>query len=192
MDLFEYQARDLFAKHGVPVLDGDVIETAADAAAIAERFGGRAVVKAQVKVGGRGKAGGVKLAADPADAVAKAEAILGMDIKGHTVHKVMLAQTADIKDEYYVSFLLDRTNRTFLAMASVEGGVEIEVVAEENPDALAKIPVDANEGCTPEKAAEIVAAAKFRPRSPTRSPRSCRSCGRSSSPRTRSSSRSTR
>ncbi|MFI5532351.1 ADP-forming succinate--CoA ligase subunit beta [Kitasatospora sp. NPDC051853] len=161
MDLFEYQARDLFAKHGVPVLDGDVIETAADAAAIAERFGGRAVVKAQVKVGGRGKAGGVKLATDPADAVAKAEAILGMDIKGHTVNKVMLAQTADIKEEYYVSFLLDRTNRTFLAMASVEGGVEIEVVAEENPDALAKIPVDANEGCTPEKAAEIVAAAKF-------------------------------
>ena len=171
MDLFEYQARDLFAKHGVPVLDGDVIETAADAAAIAERFGGRAVVKAQVKVGGRGKAGGVKLAADPQDAVAKAEQILGMDIKGHTVHKVMLAQTADIKDEYYVSFLLDRTNRTFLAMASnyalnkaadgIEGGVEIEVVAEQNPEALAKIPVDANEGCTPEKAAEIVAAAKF-------------------------------
>ncbi|MDH6124206.1 ADP-forming succinate--CoA ligase subunit beta [Kitasatospora sp. GP82] len=161
MDLFEYQARDLFAKHGVPVLDGDVIETPEAARAIAERFGGRAVVKAQVKVGGRGKAGGVKLASDPADAVAKAEAILGMDIKGHTVHKVMLAQTADIKDEYYVSFLLDRTNRTFLAMASVEGGVEIEVVAEENPDALAKIPVDANEGCTPEKAAEIVAAAKF-------------------------------
>ncbi|MFE1320316.1 ADP-forming succinate--CoA ligase subunit beta [Kitasatospora phosalacinea] len=161
MDLFEYQARDLFAKHGVPVLDGDVIETAADAAAIAERFGGRAVVKAQVKVGGRGKAGGVKLASDPQDAVAKAEAILGMDIKGHTVHKVMLAQTADIKEEYYVSFLLDRTNRTFLAMASVEGGVEIEVVAEQNPDALAKIPVDANEGVTPEKAAEIVAAAKF-------------------------------
>ncbi|MED7947818.1 MULTISPECIES: ADP-forming succinate--CoA ligase subunit beta [unclassified Streptomyces] len=161
MDLFEYQARDIFAKHGVPVLDGDVIETAADAAAIAERFGGRAVVKAQVKVGGRGKAGGVKLAADPADAVAKAGAILGMDIKGHTVHKVMLAQTADIKEEYYVSFLLDRTNRTFLAMASVEGGVEIEVVAEQNPEALAKIPVDANEGVTPEKAAEIVAAAKF-------------------------------
>ncbi|MFJ5232895.1 ADP-forming succinate--CoA ligase subunit beta [Kitasatospora sp. NPDC088391] len=161
MDLFEYQARDLFAKHGVPVLDGDVIETAADAAAIAERFGGRAVVKAQVKVGGRGKAGGVKLASDPQDAVAKAGAILGMDIKGHTVHKVMLAQTADIQEEYYVSFLLDRTNRTFLAMASVEGGVEIEVVAEENPDALAKIPVDANEGVTAEKAAEIVAAAKF-------------------------------
>ncbi|WP_037605617.1 ADP-forming succinate--CoA ligase subunit beta [Streptacidiphilus rugosus] len=161
MDLFEYQARDLFAKHGVPVLDGEVIETPEAARAAAERLGGRAVVKAQVKVGGRGKAGGVKLASDPADAVAKAEAILGMDIKGHTVHKVMLAQTADIKDEYYVSFLLDRTNRTFLAMASVEGGVEIEVVAEENPDALAKIPVDAVEGVTAAKAAEIVAAAKF-------------------------------
>ncbi|MER6298124.1 ADP-forming succinate--CoA ligase subunit beta [Kitasatospora sp. NPDC001539] len=161
MDLFEYQARDLFAKHGVPVLDGDVIETAADAAAIAERFGGRAVVKAQVKVGGRGKAGGVKLAADPADAVAKAEQILGMDIKGHTVHKVMLAQTADIQEEYYVSYLLDRANRTFLAMASVEGGMDIEEVAATKPEALAKIPVDANEGVTAEKAAEIVAAAKF-------------------------------
>ncbi|MER8072710.1 ADP-forming succinate--CoA ligase subunit beta [Streptomyces sp. NPDC094034] len=161
MDLFEYQARDLFAKHGVPVLAGEVITTPDAAREVTERLGGKAVVKAQVKVGGRGKAGGVKLAADPADAVEKAGQILGMDIKGHTVHKVMLAQTADIAEEYYVSFLLDRTNRTFLAMASVEGGVEIEVVAEENPDALAKIPVDANEGCTPEKAAEIVAAAKF-------------------------------
>ncbi|MDJ0340557.1 ADP-forming succinate--CoA ligase subunit beta [Streptomyces sp. H10-C2] len=161
MDLFEYQARDLFAKHGVPVLAGEVIETPEAAREVTERLGGRAVVKAQVKVGGRGKAGGVKLASDPDDAVAKADAILGMDIKGHTVHKVMLAETADIAEEYYVSFLLDRTNRTFLAMASVEGGVEIEIVAEENPDALAKIPVDANEGCTPEKAAEIVAAAKF-------------------------------
>ncbi|RAG86935.1 ADP-forming succinate--CoA ligase subunit beta [Streptacidiphilus pinicola] len=161
MDLFEYQARDLFAKHGVPVLDGEVIDTPEAAAAVTERLGGRAVVKAQVKVGGRGKAGGVKLAADPADAVEKARAILGMDIKGHTVHKVMLAQTADIKEEYYVSFLLDRTNRTFLAMASVQGGVEIEVVAEENPEALAKIAVDAVEGVTPAKAAEIVAAAKF-------------------------------
>nr|WP_203674956.1 MULTISPECIES: ADP-forming succinate--CoA ligase subunit beta [unclassified Streptomyces] len=159
--MFEYQARDLFAKHGVPVLAGEVIETPEAAREVTERLGGRAVVKAQVKVGGRGKAGGVKLASDPADAVAKADAILGMDIKGHTVHKVMLAETADIAEEYYVSFLLDRTNRTFLAMASVEGGVEIEIVAEENPDALAKIPVDANEGCTPEKAAEIVAAAKF-------------------------------
>lgn len=161
VDLFEYQARDLFAKHGVPVLAGEVIDTPEAAREVAERLGGRAVVKAQVKVGGRGKAGGVKLASDPADAVEKATQILGMDIKGHTVHKVMLAQTADIKEEYYVSFLLDRTNRTFLAMASVEGGVEIEVVAEQNPEALAKIPVDAIEGVTAEKAAEIVAAAKF-------------------------------
>ncbi|GAA3363550.1 ADP-forming succinate--CoA ligase subunit beta [Streptomyces antimycoticus] len=161
VDLFEYQARDLFAKHGVPVLAGEVIDTPEAAREVAERLGGRAVVKAQVKVGGRGKAGGVKLASDPADAVEKAGQILGMDIKGHTVHKVMLAQTADIKEEYYVSFLLDRTNRTFLAMASVEGGVEIEVVAEQNPEALAKIPVDAIEGVTQEKAAEIVAAAKF-------------------------------
>ncbi|WP_127359885.1 ADP-forming succinate--CoA ligase subunit beta [Actinacidiphila soli] len=163
MDLFEYQARDLFAKHGVPVLAGEVIDTPEAAREVAERLGGRAVVKAQVKVGGRGKAGGVKLASDPADAVAKAGAILGMDIKGHTVHKVMLAETADIAEEYYVSFLLDRTNRTFLAMASVEGGVEIEVVAEENPDALAKIPVDAIEGVTEAKAREIVEAAKFAP-----------------------------
>lgn len=161
VDLFEYQARDLFAKHGVPVLAGEVIDTPEAAREVTERLGGRAVVKAQVKVGGRGKAGGVKLASDADDAVAKATQILGMDIKGHTVHKVMLAQTADIKEEYYVSFLLDRTNRTFLAMASVEGGVEIEVVAEQNPEALAKIPVDAIEGVTKEKAAEIVAAAKF-------------------------------
>ncbi|MFT2019780.1 ADP-forming succinate--CoA ligase subunit beta [Streptomyces sp. 796.1] len=161
MDLFEYQARDLFAKHGVPVLAGEVIDTPEAAREVTERLGGRAVVKAQVKVGGRGKAGGVKLAADPADAVEKATQILGMDIKGHTVHKVMLAETADIAEEYYVSFLLDRTNRTFLAMASVEGGVEIEVVAEQNPDALAKVPVDAIEGVTDEKAREIVAAAKF-------------------------------
>ncbi|MBI0298177.1 ADP-forming succinate--CoA ligase subunit beta [Streptomyces sp. PRKS01-29] len=161
MDLFEYQAKDLFAKHGVPVLAGEVIDTPGAAREVAERLGGRAVVKAQVKTGGRGKAGGVKLASDPDDAVEKAGQILGMDIKGHTVHKVMLAETADIKEEYYVSFLLDRTNRTFLAMASVEGGVEIEVVAEQNPEALAKIPVDAIEGVTQEKAAEIVAAAKF-------------------------------
>ncbi|MGP3950461.1 ADP-forming succinate--CoA ligase subunit beta [Streptomyces sp. 7N604] len=161
MDLFEYQARDLFAKHGVPVLAGEVIDTPEAAREATERLGGRAVVKAQVKTGGRGKAGGVKLASDPADAVEKAGQILGMDIKGHTVHKVMLAPTADIADEYYVSFLLDRTNRTFLAMASVEGGMDIEEVAATKPEALAKIPVDAVEGVTPEKAAEIVAAAKF-------------------------------
>jgi succinyl-CoA synthetase beta subunit len=161
VDLFEYQARDVFAAHGVPVLDGAVATSPEEARAIAERFGGRAVVKAQVKVGGRGKAGGVKVASDPADAQAKAAQILGMDIKGHIVHRVMLAQTADIAAEYYVSYLLDRANRTFLAMASVEGGMDIEEVAATKPEALAKIPIDANEGVTPAKAREIVAAAKF-------------------------------
>ncbi|NSC23454.1 ADP-forming succinate--CoA ligase subunit beta [Streptomyces albus subsp. chlorinus] len=161
MDLFEYQAKDLFAKHDVPVLAGEVIETPEAARELAERLGGRAVVKAQVKTGGRGKAGGVKLASDPADAVEKAGQILGMDIKGHTVHKVMLAETADIAEEYYVSFLLDRTNRTFLAMASVEGGMDIEEVAATKPEALAKIPVDAIEGVTQAKAREIAEAAKF-------------------------------
>jgi succinyl-CoA synthetase beta subunit len=162
VDLFEYQARDLFAKHGVPVLAGEVIDTPEAAREATERLGGKSVIKAQVKVGGRGKAGGVKLAATPDEAVARATDILGMDIKGHTVHKVMIAETApEIVEEYYVSYLLDRTNRTFLAMASVQGGVEIEVVAEENPEALAKVPVDANEGVSIEKAREIVAQAKF-------------------------------
>jgi succinyl-CoA synthetase beta subunit len=162
VDLFEYQARDLFAKHGVPVLAGEVIDTPEAAREATERLGGKSVVKAQVKVGGRGKAGGVKLAATPDEAVARATDILGMDIKGHTVNKVMIAETApEIAEEYYVSYLLDRTNRTFLAMASVQGGVEIEVVAEENPEALAKVPVDANEGVSIEKAREIVAQAKF-------------------------------
>ncbi|MFE2286907.1 ADP-forming succinate--CoA ligase subunit beta [Streptomyces sp. NPDC059443] len=162
MDLFEYQARDLFAKHGVPVLAGEVIDTPEAAREATERMGGKSVVKAQVKVGGRGKAGGVKLAATPDEAVARATDILGMDIKGHTVHKVMIAETApEILEEYYVSYLLDRTNRTFLAMASVAGGMDIEQVAEETPEKLAKVPVNANEGVTIEKAREIVALAKF-------------------------------
>ncbi|ESP97758.1 ADP-forming succinate--CoA ligase subunit beta [Streptomyces sp. CHA1] len=162
MDLFEYQARDLFAKHGVPVLAGEVIDTPEAAREATERLGGKSVVKAQVKVGGRGKAGGVKLAATPDEAVARATDILGMDIKGHTVHKVMIAETApEIVEEYYVSYLLDRTNRTFLAMASVQGGVDIEEVAEKSPEALAKVPVDSNTGVTIEKAREIVAQAKF-------------------------------
>ncbi|MEV6673427.1 ADP-forming succinate--CoA ligase subunit beta [Streptomyces sp. NPDC051162] len=162
MDLFEYQARDLFAKHGVPVLAGEVIDTPEAAREATERLGGKSVVKAQVKVGGRGKAGGVKLAATPDEAVARATDILGMDIKGHTVHKVMIAETApEILEEYYVSYLLDRTNRTFLAMASVQGGMDIEEVAEKTPEALAKVPVDSNEGVTIEKAREIVAQAKF-------------------------------
>ncbi|GAA3771106.1 ADP-forming succinate--CoA ligase subunit beta [Streptomyces phyllanthi] len=162
MDLFEYQARDLFAKHGVPVLAGEVIDTPEGAREITERLGGKSVVKAQVKVGGRGKAGGVKLAATPDEAVARATDILGMDIKGHTVHKVMIAETApEIVEEYYVSYLLDRTNRTFLAMASVAGGMDIEEVAATTPEKLAKIPVDSNSGVTKEKAQEIVAAGQF-------------------------------
>jgi len=162
VDLFEYQARDLFAKHGVPVLAGEVIDTPEAAREATQRLGGKSVVKAQVKVGGRGKAGGVKLATSEDDAVEKAGQILGMDIKGHTVHKVMIAETApEIAEEYYVSYLLDRTNRTFLAMASVAGGMDIEEVAATRPDELAKVPVDANEGVTIEKAREIVAQAKF-------------------------------
>jgi succinyl-CoA synthetase beta subunit len=161
VDLFEYQARDLFEKHGVPVLGGLVAETPAEARAAAEKLGGKVVVKAQVKVGGRGKAGGVKLADSPDDAEAKASAILGMDIKGHTVRRVMLAQTADIATEYYVSFLLDRANRTFLAMATTQGGMDVEQVAAETPHLLAKVAVDANVGCDAAKAAEIVAAAGF-------------------------------
>ncbi|GAA3221838.1 ADP-forming succinate--CoA ligase subunit beta [Streptomyces sp. XM83C] len=162
MDLFEYQARDLFAKHDVPVLAGEVIDTPEAAREITERLGGKSVVKAQVKVGGRGKAGGVKLAATPDEAVARATDILGMDIKGHTVHKVMIAETApEIVEEYYVSFLLDRANRTFLSIASVEGGMEIEEVAATRPEAVAKIAIDAIDGVDEAKAREIVEAAKF-------------------------------
>ncbi|MFF9621928.1 ADP-forming succinate--CoA ligase subunit beta [Streptomyces griseosporeus] len=162
MDLFEYQARDLFAKHDVPVLAGEVIDTPEAAREITERLGGKSVVKAQVKVGGRGKAGGVKLAATPDEAVARATDILGMDIKGHTVHKVMIAETApEILEEYYVSFLLDRANRTFLSIASVEGGMEIEEVAATRPEAVAKTPIDPIDGVDEAKAREIVEAANF-------------------------------
>ncbi len=162
MDLFEYQARDVFAAHGVPVLDGAVAETPEEAKALAERFGGgRVVVKAQVKTGGRGKAGGVKVADDPADAQAKAAQILGMDIKGHTVRRVMLAPAADIAEEYYFSILLDRSNRTFLAMASREGGVEIEKLAVDKPEALARVPIDALTGIDDAKAREIAEKGGF-------------------------------
>jgi succinyl-CoA synthetase beta subunit len=161
VDLYEYQAKQLFGKHGLPVTAGDVCSDINAAVAMSESIGGPVVVKAQVKTGGRGKAGGVKLAKDPAETREVATAILGMDIKGHTVHKVLVAHAADIAEEYYVSFLLDRANRAFLAMASVEGGVEIEEVAVNNPDALAKIRVDALVGVTPEIAREIAAAAKF-------------------------------
>ena len=161
MDLFEYQARDLFEKHGVPVLAGAVATTDEEAFKAASAIGGKVVVKAQVKVGGRGKAGGVKLAVDANDAKEKAGAILGMDIKGHTVHQVMIAQAAPIVDEYYMSILLDRSNRTFLVMASVAGGMDIEEVARTAPEKLAKVPVTAVDGISKTKAIEIIKQAQF-------------------------------
>jgi succinyl-CoA synthetase beta subunit len=161
MDLFEYQARDLFESHGVPVLGGAVAFTPEEAEVAAASMGGRVVVKAQVKVGGRGKAGGVKLAESAADAREKAAAILGMDIKGHVVHKVMIAQAAPIEAEYYLAILLDRANRNFLVMASVAGGMEIEEVAHKTPEKLARIGIDPNIGISKEKAREIILAGQF-------------------------------
>ena len=165
MDLFEYQARDVFEKHGVPVLAGAVATTPAEARAAAEEIGqksgGVTVVKAQVKTGGRGKAGGVKVAKSAEEAEQLAEQILGMDIKGHTVHRVMIAQGARIAEEYYFSILLDRANRTYLAMCSKEGGMDIEQLAVERPEALARISVDPNVGVDQAKADEIFDAAGF-------------------------------
>jgi succinyl-CoA synthetase beta subunit len=161
VDLFEYQARDLFEKHGVPVLAGAVATTADEAAAAAEKIGGKVVVKAQVKVGGRGKAGGVKLAESVEDAREKAGAILGMDIKGHIVGKVMIAQAAPIDSEYYLAILLDRSNRTFLVMASVAGGMDIEAVAHETPEKLIKVPVNTIEGLSKAQALKIIQDAAF-------------------------------
>ena len=163
MDLYEYQAKHLFGKHHVPVTPGEVCTTPDAAHEAARKIGSAVVVKAQVKTGGRGKAGGVKLAETPDDARAKAEAILGMDIKGHTVHRVLVTQASDIAAEYYVSFLLDRANRAFLAMASVEGGMDIEEVAATKPEALAKVRIDAIDGVDEAKAREIAAAAGFPP-----------------------------
>ncbi len=163
MDLMEYQAKELFAAHGVPVLAGKIAETAEQARAVADELGTQVVVKAQVKTGGRGKAGGVKLASTPEEAAEKAGAILGMDIKGHTVHTVLVTEASEIEQEYYVSYLLDRANRTYLAMASAEGGVDIEQLAVERPEALAKVPVDALDGVNAAKAAEIADAAGFGP-----------------------------
>jgi len=161
VDLYEYQGRELFARHGLPVLSGGVAETPEEARAIAERVGRQVVVKAQVKVGGRGKAGGVKLANTADEATARATDILGMDIKGHTVHKVMVTEAADIAEEYYFSYLLDRANRTFLCIASVAGGMEIEQVAHEQPEKVAKVPIDASKGVDEATARAIVAAASF-------------------------------
>jgi succinyl-CoA synthetase beta subunit len=161
VDLMEHQAKELFAKHDVPVTLGIVIEDPDQAADAARQLGERVVVKAQVKTGGRGKAGGVKLAENPDQATEKAREILGMDIKGHTVHRVLVAPTADIADEYYFSFLVDRANRDYLCIASVEGGVEIEEVAHSNPDAIARVSIDPQTGVDDAKAAEIVAATGF-------------------------------
>src|SRR6185437_96419 len=161
VDLYEYQAKDLFGAHGVPVLPGRVVTTAAQARAAAAELGGAVVVKAQVKTGGRGKAGGVQLASTPDEAQRKAAGILGMDIKGHRVHRVLVTPACEIAEEYYLSFLLDRAHRTFLAMASVQGGMDIEEVAATAPEALAKVPVDPRFGVDAAKAAEIIAAAAF-------------------------------
>jgi succinyl-CoA synthetase beta subunit len=161
VDLFEYQARDLFEKYGVPVLQGRIADTPAEAEAAAAAIGGTVVVKAQVKTGGRGKAGGVKVAFSPAEAKEKAEQILGLDIKGHVVKRVMIAQGAQIDREFYFSVLLDRSNRTFLSLCSVEGGMEIEQLAVERPEALAKIPVSAVSGIDKAKATEIAIAGGF-------------------------------
>jgi succinyl-CoA synthetase beta subunit len=165
VDLFEFQAKELFAEYGVPVPKDKVANTADEAREITAAYAaegiGQVVVKAQVKTGGRGKAGGVKLAEGPADAYEKADKILGMDIKGHTVHRVLIAEATDIKSEYYLSFLLDRASRTFLSICSVEGGVEIEDVAHTNPDAIARIPVSPLTGVSHEKALEIVRAGRI-------------------------------
>ncbi|MGW7042038.1 ADP-forming succinate--CoA ligase subunit beta [Streptomyces avermitilis] len=163
MDLYEHQARELFADHGILVPRAEVTDSSKEARVIARRLGGRVVVKAQVKTGGRGKAGGVKLAADPAAAELTARQILGMDIKGHTVGKVMLAQPVDIEAEFYVSYVLDRAAGRFLAIASAEGGMEIEEVAAARPEAVARVPVDPAQGVTAAKAAEIAQAAGLPP-----------------------------
>ena len=161
MDLFEYQARDLFENYGVPVLQGRIADTPEEAEAAAAAIGGTVVVKAQVKTGGRGKAGGVKVAHSPQEAKEKAEEILGLDIKGHVVKRIMIAQGAKIAQEFYFSVLLDRSNRTFLSLCSVEGGMEIEQLAVERPEALARIPVSAVSGIDKAKAVEITKAGGF-------------------------------
>ncbi|MBW9213832.1 ADP-forming succinate--CoA ligase subunit beta [Mumia sp. zg.B53] len=161
MDLMEYQAKELFAKHGVPVTLGVVANTPEEARKGAEDLGGAVVVKAQVKAGGRGKAGGVKLAKTPQEAFDRASDILGMEIKGLTVNRVLVAPAASIEDEYYFSFLLDRANRQYLCIASVEGGVEIEEVAKTNPDAVKQIPIDPGTGIDEATARAIATEAAF-------------------------------
>jgi succinyl-CoA synthetase beta subunit len=161
VDLFEYQARDLFEKYGVPVLPGIIADTPEEVRAAAEKLGGVTVVKAQVKAGGRGKAGGVKVAKTATDAEELSKGIFGLDIKGHTVKRVMVAAGADIKEEYYFSVLLDRANRSYLSLSSFEGGMEIEELAVERPEALARVEVNPEEGLDLEKAKAIAVAAHF-------------------------------
>ncbi len=161
MDLYEYQARDLFESYGVPVLAGIIADTPAEARAAAEKLGGVVVVKAQVKVGGRGKAGGVKVAKTPEEAEEAAKAILGLDIKGHVVKRVMVAAGARIAEEFYFSVLLDRANRSYLSLTSYEGGMEIEQLAVERPEALARIEVNPIKGIDLAEAKKIAVAAKF-------------------------------
>jgi succinyl-CoA synthetase beta subunit len=151
----------MFEKHGVPVLRGIVAETPEEARAAAEKIGGVTVIKAQVKTGGRGKAGGVKVAKNPDEAYDAAKAILGLDIKGHVVSRLMVAEGARIAQEYYFSILLDRANRSYLSLCSFEGGMEIEILAVERPEALARVEVDPIEGITLAKAKEIAIQAKF-------------------------------
>ena len=161
MDLFEYQARDLFEAHGIPVLPAQVARTPEDARSAAKAIGGRVVIKAQVKTGGRGKAGGVKVAENSDEAFEIASAILGMDIKGHRVNAVMVAQAAPIDSEYYLAILLDRAQRSFLVMASVSGGMDIEEVAHKTPEKLAKVLVDPLKGIDQAQALAIATQADF-------------------------------
>ena len=161
MDLYEYQAKELFTEHGVPAPAGIVVNTVEDAVEAARSLGTPVMVKSQVKIGGRGKAGGVKFAATLDDVRTHTGNILGLSIKGHITKQVLITPASEIAEEYYVSFLLDRSNRTYLAMATHEGGMEIEQLAEERPEALAKIPVDAIKGVDVEKATEIADAGRF-------------------------------
>src|SRR5437868_15149185 len=163
MDLFEYQGKQYFARFGIPVSPGGVADTVDEAVAQADRVGYPVVVKAQVQVGGRGKAGGIKLAANADEARTHAEAILGMDIKGHVVKVVWIERASDIAEEYYASFTLDRAAKLHLGMLSAQGGVEIEQVAEENPHASAKSHVDPVDGLTEAQCREWVAAAGVNP-----------------------------
>jgi succinyl-CoA synthetase beta subunit len=164
VDLFEYQGKQFFASFGIPVSAGEAVDTVEDAVAAADRLGYPVVVKAQVQVGGRGKAGGVKLASNTDEAREHATNILGLDIKGHIVRRVWIEKASDISEEYYASFTLDRSAKKHLGMLSAEGGVEIEAVAEENPDAIAKIWVDPAEGLSEEQARAWVEAAKLNPK----------------------------